>query len=123
MADDNGIAVDQDLLNQQPRNFLLFRHVKRIRSSVQLGAKVGQRLGHTQVARLIGRRQCKRLQFSLDCLLLFAQRRHALTQMVQAQQFFLIGRQQPFDVILQPHLLLAQTLLAATERVGTSCCG
>ncbi len=100
MADDNGIAADQDFLNQQPCDFLLFGYVKRIRPSAQLRAKVRQRLGQTQVTRLIGCGERERLQLGIDCLLLFAQRRHALTELFKAQQFFLIRGQQPLDAIL-----------------------
>jgi hypothetical protein len=67
---------------------------------------------------LIGRRERQRLQLGIDCLLLFAQNRHALTKLFQAQQFLLIGSQQLLDNIARPHLLIVQTLFALTQRIS-----
>jgi hypothetical protein len=59
------------------------------------------------------------LQLCIDCLLLFPQSRHALTQLFEADQFLLIGSQQPLDAIVQPLQLAAQTLFSMTQRMSS----
>jgi hypothetical protein len=90
-------------------------------AGAQLGAKLGQVLGQTQVARPIGGCKLERFQLGVDRLLLFAQSWHPLPKLSEGQQFLLIGGQQPLDSILQSSLLLAQMLLTLAQGIRVSC--
>src|SRR5207302_2766903 len=63
-----------------------------------------------------------RLQLSTECLLALAQHRHALTQLLDRQQFFLIGVKKSFNTFANMRQLPLQTLLTFSGWIRGARC-
>ena len=82
MADGKSIFAHQDLFDQQSHDFLPLTHLQCVGPEPQLGTETGERFCQPQAMRLIGAGGFQRLPFGLHRLLLFAQFRHANTQLL-----------------------------------------
>ena len=83
MPDGDSFHVDENFLDQQPQDSLTLRHLHRLGLDAQTVAKLCQRVGELQVARLISSGEFHRSQFRLYRLLLLAQLGHASAQLLQ----------------------------------------
>ena len=72
MSNNDGVGVDQDLFDYRSGDLLPLDDVERLGAGAQLGAKLGQVLSQTQIARPIGSCELERFQLGVDPLLLFA---------------------------------------------------
>src|ERR1700730_2579289 len=61
---------------------------------------------------------CDRLQFRAQRLFPLTQRGHSLTQLLERQEFLLIGGEQPFQAVADTRQFPAQTLFALFGRIG-----
>ena len=99
MADHDFIFADEDLLDQQPHDFLAIADVDGFRRRAEPGQKRSERLGKAKrggtVTRLIG----NRLQLGTKGLFTLAQRRAALTQLIERDELFLECGDQPVETL------------------------
>jgi hypothetical protein len=93
----NRIFADQNVFDQQPDNFLTFNDAKRLCSTAQADKKWREGFCQAQECGTIIGLISDRLQLSTECLLALTQHRHALTQLFDRQEFFLVCVEKSFD--------------------------
>ena len=96
MTNGDGIFADQNLFNQESDDSLAFNDTKGFRSATQASQESCEGFCQSQedsaIVSLIG--DC--LQLSPECLLALTQPRHAIAQLLDRQELFLIGVEQSF---------------------------
>lgn len=121
MADNDGVVADQNLLDDEAHDSLALDDVKRIGGAAQSCEErrkgLCQAQEHGAVVGLVG----DRLQLGAQCVLPLAQRRHALTQLLERDEFFLIGAEQPFDAVGNTSQFSLRALFALFRGIGSSC--
>jgi len=111
MPNGNAVLADDHVLDQQSHDLLPVEDIKRLGLRPNFCKEFCERVGQPQVSRLVGESAAQRLKFCLQVLFAAAHLRHSKTQLVQAQQVFLIGGEQTLHLLLHPSQFAAQTLL------------
>ena len=122
MTNGDGILADQNVLNQQAHDFLAFNDTKRFRRAAQASKECGESLCQAQecgaIIGLIG----DRLQLGTEYLLAMAHCGHALTQLLERQESFLIGGEESFDTFAHLGQLPLQALFTFSGGIGGARC-
>jgi hypothetical protein len=94
------VIAYQDVFYNEPYDSLALSDTERINSSPQAGEERGKGLCQSQedgpIVGLVG--DC--LQLSTNGLFTLAQSRHALAQLLNRHQCFLVGAEKPFDALV-----------------------
>ena len=122
MTNSDGIFADQNLFNQESHDFLTFHHTKGFRSTAQASKECCEGFCQAQECSAIVGLVGDRLQLSTECLLALTQHRHALTQLIDRQEFFLIGVEQSFDTFAHMGQLPLQALLTFSGWIRGARC-
>jgi hypothetical protein len=93
----NRIFAHQNVFHQQSHDFLTFHDAKRLCSAAQAGKKCDEGFCQAQECGTIIRLIRDRLQLGTECLLALTQHRHALTQLFDRQESFLVCVEKSFD--------------------------
>jgi hypothetical protein len=84
------VSSPQNVFNHEPHNALAHSDTKRFGDTAQVSEECCERLGQAQecspIVGLVG----DRLQLSTKCVFAMAQRRHALSQLFDRQESFLV---------------------------------
>src|SRR6266567_4754432 len=114
----DGIFPHQNVLNQKPYDSLALSDAKRFRGTAQASKECCESLCETQecspIVGLVG----DRLELGTECLLALTQPRHALAQLLDRQESFLIGVEKSFDTFANMGQLSLQTLLTFPGWIG-----
>jgi len=94
MSDGNIVGPHENLLDQEPQNFLSLRYLHGFGRRLKALAELRQRVREPQISGLIRSGEFHGGQFGLYRLLLFAQLRHASAQLGERQQVLLVCGQQ-----------------------------
>jgi hypothetical protein len=113
VPDGDAIIVDDDVLDDQPDDALVSQDVQVLGLSSQPLEGFVQRMGELQAGALIGQLVAQGLQFRLQPRLAPAQRGHAPAQLIQIEQFLLVGCQQPLGTPLQLNQLACDPILVS----------
>jgi hypothetical protein len=114
MANRNAVFADHHVLDQQPDDLLTVPDIERLGLGPHVRKEVSERVGQSQVRRLVGEVGVQRLKFCLQVLLAPAQLRHSMAQFVKAQQVLLIGREQSLHSFLELSHIARQLFLVIT---------
>src|SRR5579863_4258098 len=118
MPNDDCIVADEHLLDDETDDALPFQDVERVGRVTQSCEECRERLGQAQehgaVAGLIG----DGLQLGAHDLLPLAQRGHALAQLLERQQLFLVGVENALYAVSNTSQFSLQTLLALFRGIG-----
>jgi hypothetical protein len=119
----DGVVPHQDVFNHEPHNALALSDTKRFGGTAQANEECCERLGQAQecspVVGLVG----DGLQLSTKPLFALAQPRHALPQLFDRQESFLIEVEQSFDAFANMYQFPLQTLLMFFGGIrGARCC-
>jgi hypothetical protein len=93
----NRIFADQNVFNQEPHDFLTFHDAKRVCSAAQTGKKCREGFCQAQECGMIVSLVSDRLQLGTEYLLTLTQHKHALTQLFDRQESFLVRVEQSLD--------------------------
>jgi hypothetical protein len=93
----NRIFADQNVFNQQADEFLTFNDAKRLCGAPQAGKKCREGFCQAQECGTIIGLVSDRLQLGGACLLALSQHGHALTQLFDRQESFLVCVEKSFD--------------------------
>src|SRR6266487_6104103 len=107
----DGIFAEQNVFNQESHDSLAFDDTKRFGSAAQASKECCEGFCQAQECSAIVGLVGNRLQLSTECLLALAQHKHAVTQLLDRQQFFLIGVKKSFNTFANMRQLPLQTLL------------
>jgi hypothetical protein len=123
VPDDDRILADQNLLDQEANDALALLHIERVRGRTQPGKEGGKRFGETQISSSFGALVNQGLQFGVHGPLALPQFGHPGPELVQRDDVFLVGRQQPVHAITDPCEVTLESCFPAFGRAGgTSCC-
>jgi hypothetical protein len=119
----DGVVPHQNVFNHEPHNALALRDTKRFGGTAQASEECCERLGQAQecspVVGLVG----DRLPLSTKRLFALAQPRHAIPQLFDRQESFLVGIEQSFDAFANMYQFPLQTLLMFFGGIrGARCC-
>src|SRR5246500_422437 len=119
----DGVVPHQNVFNHEPHNALALSDTKRFGGTAQASEECCERLGQAQecspVVGLVG----DRLQLSTKRLFALVQPRHALPQLFDRQESFLVGVKQSFDAFANMYQFPLQTLLMFFGGIrGARCC-
>ena len=121
VPDEDGVITDQNLLDDEAHDALTLEGVECISSAAQPRQERGERLcqshEHGAITGLIG----DRLQFGAQRFLTIAQRRHALAQLLEREEIFLVGAQQSLDTLVDTSQFSLRTLLALFGGIRCTC--
>ena len=120
MPDRDGVLAHQNLLRQQPKDLLTFCNIESVSPRPNPSAEISEAVNQAQVLVLVGGGRLQRLQLRLDGLLLLAQFRDAMAQLVQAEQVFLIRRDQALHSVRQSGLLSLQAVNSPSKGIRIS---
>ena len=118
MADDDFVLGDQNLLHEEPDDTLPFGDVQFLGGGAQPRQKAGQGLGEPQTGLPILGAIDGGFQFAVQRLLLTADLGRSVTQLVDRDQLFLIGRDQPVDALADPDQAMPKVGLALLVGIG-----
>ena len=122
MTNGDGIFPHQNVFNQKPYDSLALSDTKRFGGTAQASEECSEGLGQAQecspVVGLVG----DRLQLSTECLFALTQRRHALPQLFDRQESFLVGVDKSFDAFANMYQFPLQTLLMFSGWIGGARC-
>jgi hypothetical protein len=93
----NRILADQNVFNQQAHDLLTFDNAKRLCSAAYAGKKCRKGFCQAQECGTIIGLVSDRLQLSSERLLALTQHGHALTQLFDRQESFLVCIEKSFD--------------------------
>src|SRR5437660_6190098 len=112
----------QNVFNQETYDSLALHDIERFSSTTQASKECGEGFCQAQecspIVSLVG----NRLQLSTERLLALTQHRHALTQLLDRQESFLIGVEKSFDTFANMGQLPLQTLLTFCGRIRGARC-
>src|SRR6202049_3450684 len=119
----DGVVPHENVFNHEAYDSLAFGHIKRFSSTAQTSEECCEGLDQAQecspVVGLVG----DRLQLSTKRLFAPAQPRHALSQLFDRQESFLVGGEQSFDAFANMDQFPLQTLLMFFGGIrGARCC-
>lgn len=118
MSDHDTVVANQNLLDDQTHDALPFNDIERIGGTAQSSQEGREGFGQTQqsgpIIGLVG----DRLQFGAQRLFPVAQRRHAIAQLFERYELFLIGVDHPFDALANTSQLPLDTLFALLCGIG-----
>src|SRR2546422_1666216 len=118
----DGIFAEQNVFNQESHDSLAFDDTKRFGSAAQASKECCEGFCQAQECSAIVGLVGDRLQLSTECLLALAQHRHALPQLLDRQQFFLIGVKKSFNTFANMRQLPLQTLLTFSGWIRGARC-
>ena len=122
MTNGDGIFADQNVFNQESHDSLAFDDTKGFSSAAQASKECCEGFCQAQecspIVGLVG----DRLQLSTECLLALTQHRHALTQLLDRQESFLIGIEKSFDTFANMCQFSLQTLLTFSGWIRGARC-
>jgi hypothetical protein len=122
VADGNGVDIYADFSDEQADDLLPLGEIERVGASAKLGAEVGQRFAQPEVAGLVGRGRLDGFALGLDGALLRPQRRHPRAEVLERDQFLLIGGHEPINGGRHPSLVAKEVVEAVARRIGVSGC-
>ena len=122
MANGDGVVPHQNFFNHEPHDSLALDDIKRFSGAAQAGKKCCEGLGQAQECSPIGGLVSDRLQLSAKRLLALTQQGHALAQLFNRQESFLIGVEKSFDAFAHMRQLPLQTLLTFLGWIGRARC-
>ena len=94
MPDDDRVVADEDVLDDETHDSLALDDVKRVGGAAQTTEERREGFCKAQERGAIGGLVSDRLQLGAQRLLALPQRRHALAQLLERQEFLLIGVEQ-----------------------------
>lgn len=121
VPDGDAVIVDDDLLDDQPDDALASQDIQVLGLSSQPLEEFVQRMSEPQAGALIGQLVVQRFRFRLQTGLALAQRGHTPAQLVEIEQFLLIGRQQPLGTPLELNQLACDPILVSLGRLRGLC--
>jgi hypothetical protein len=114
----DGVVPHQDVFDHEPYDSLALRDIKRLSSTAQACEERRESLRQSQEGCPIVGLVSNRLQLSTKRLLTLAQRRHALAQLLDRQECFLVGVEKSFHAFSHMRQLSLQTLLTFLGRIA-----
>src|ERR1039457_3620737 len=117
MANRDGIVSYQDVLHNQPDYSLPLSDTQRISSAAQAGKKRGKIFRQPQKSCLIICLVSNCLQLRTERLFALAKPWHALPQLVDRHECFLVCAEKAFDAFAHMHQFSLQTLLTFFGRI------
>jgi hypothetical protein len=118
----NGIFADQNVFNQESHDFLAFDDSKRFSGAAQPSKECGEGFCQAHESSAIVGLVGDRLELGTECLLSLTKHRHALTQLLDRHESFLVGIEQSFHILANMGQLPLQTLLTFSCWIrGTRC--
>jgi hypothetical protein len=90
-------AADQDFADDEPQDPLLFVEVELVEAIVQAAEEAFEGVGEFEVGLGVVQLGFERGELGLEGGLAVAQRRHTGAELVEGDQLFLVGLDQPFD--------------------------
>src|SRR6202023_356479 len=121
VPDDDSVVSDRDLLDQQSDHALTLDYVESFGGRAQTGEKPGQRFSETQIGGAVGRLVCDRLQLGAGRVLAPTQLGHAVAQLIERKEVFLVGGEQARNALLQTSEIAAKPIFATLCRIGVAC--
>jgi len=118
----NRIFPNQNVFNQESHDFLAFDDTEGLRCAAQASEECCERFRQAQKCGAIIDLVSDRLQLSTESMLALTQHRHAITQLLNGQESFLIGVEQSFDTFAHMSQLALQTLLTFSGWVRRTRC-
>lgn len=118
VADQDRVLADEHLLDDQAHDALALENVERVRGHAQPREKSRERLRQAQVRRALLSLFGDRVQLGPQRLLTLTQQWHALPQLVQGHEVFLIGREHPLDAFPNPSQIPLDRVFALLCGVG-----
>src|ERR1700737_395291 len=122
MANGNGVVPHQDVFDHEPHDSLALSDTKRLRSTAQAGEERCEGLRQAQECCPIVGLISNRLKLGTERLFTLAQCRHALTQLLDRQETFLVGVEKSFDALANMRQFPLQTLFTFFGRIGQARC-
>src|ERR1700730_15982347 len=114
----DGVVPHQDVFDHEPYDSLALRDIKRLSSTAQACEERRESLRQSQEGRPIVGLVSDRLQLSTKRLLTLTQRGHALAQLLDRQECFLVGVEKSFHAFANMRQLSLQTLLTFLGRIA-----
>src|SRR5229473_524941 len=121
VANGDGVVSHQDVFDYESYDSLALRDVQRLGSTAQAGEERRESLRQSQEGCPIVGLVSDRLQLSTKHLFTLAQRRHALAQLLDRQERFLVGVEKSFHAFANMRQLPLQTLLTFLGRIARAC--
>jgi hypothetical protein len=107
----DGVVPHENVFNHEAYDSLAFSDIKRFSSTAQASEECCEGLDQAQECGPIVSLVSDRLQLHAEHLFTLAQRRHALPQLFDRQESFLVGVEQSFDAFANMDQFPLQTLL------------
>src|SRR5712692_3879702 len=121
VANGDGVVSHQDVFDYESYDSLALRDVQRLGSTAQAGEERRESLRQSREGCPIVGLVSDRLQLSTKHLFTLAQRRHALAQLLDRQERFLVGVEKSFHAFANMRQLPLQTLLTFLGRIARAC--
>jgi hypothetical protein len=118
VADHDRVIADEHLLHDQAHDALAFKDIECVGGHAQPRRERRERLRQAQVCPTISGLFGDRVSLDAQRLLALAQWRHALPELLDRQEFVLIGGEQPLDPLAHAHQLPLYRLFPLFRRVG-----
>ncbi len=117
MPEHEGVGTHLHLLQHEPDDTLPISEYEGLGGLVELREKAFKALGQRHVRLCVGQLRLESGQLGLDRRLPLSQRRHALAQVLQREQFFLIRLDEPLHGPVDPVQCLDQALALRGHRM------
>jgi len=118
VANGDGVVPHQNVFDHEPYDSLALCDIKRLSSTAQAGEERRESLRQSQEGCPIVGLVSDRLQLSTKRLFPLAQRRHALAQLLDRQECFLVGIEKSFHAFANMRQFPLQTLLTFLGRIA-----
>ena len=111
MPDDDTVLTNEDVLDDETHDSLAFDDVKRVGGAAQPAEERREGFCKAQERGAISDAVSDRLQLGAQRLFTLPQRRHAFPQLLERQEFLLIGGDKSFDAFADTDEFSLQALL------------
>lgn len=119
MSDGDAVVADNHFLDEQSDDALAFQNVQALHLCAQARQEFFQRVSEPQIRGLVSELGTQRFEFCLQPRLALPQFGHAPTQLVQAEEVLLVGRQQTLDAPLGLQQLAGNPVLGMRLAVAS----
>ena len=122
MPDEDRVVADEDVFDHEAHDSLALDHIKCVGGAAQTAEERGECLGQAQEREAIGSLVSDRLRLGAQRLFALPQQGHAFAQLVERQEFLLIGVEKPFDAFAHTGEFSLQALLTFLGWLGRARC-
>jgi hypothetical protein len=111
------VSADQDFADNEAQDALLFVEGEPVETVAEAGEETLERVGELEVGLGVVQFGVERVELGLDGALALAQGRHSVAQLIERDELFLVGLDQPLDRAVRAGEVALERLAAAGSGV------